>query len=108
MNDVEAIESSAGRRRIRTALLGGGIGLLAGGIAGGLSASGSDNGDFGSSLVEAGATAEAAIGGALVGAVLGGLVGDLIAPEAWRKVRMPAQAQFFGHRRRVSFRLALP
>lgn len=75
--DTPATPQEAGRNRLKGALWGGGIGLVAGGILGGLSVQ-SDDDDPGSSLVDAAATGPAVVLGALVGAGVGALLGATV------------------------------
>lgn len=73
------VAQTGGRRRARGALIGGGIGLVAGGILGGLTVTSDDGGDgFGGSLAEGAATAEAVMLGAVVGAGLGAILGATV------------------------------
>ena len=75
---VERLEVSAGRARLKWALIGGAVGLLAGGVLGGRA--GAED-DFTGTGAAAGFTV-----GALQGVVLGAAVGGLAAPRRWRVV----------------------
>jgi hypothetical protein len=83
---VEQSDERGDRDRLRGALWGGGIGLVAGGLLGGLTVE-SSNGDdgFGGSLVESSATGEAVILGALVGAAIGAVLGSTVFAPAHRE-----------------------
>ena len=72
------------RARVRGALIGGGIGLVAGGVLGGLSVSSDADEGFGGSLVESAATAEAVMLGAVVGAGVGVILGATVFAPAKR------------------------
>jgi len=75
--DVEQSPLELRRDRLRGALWGGGIGLVAGSLLGGLTVGSADGDDgFGGSLAEASATGEAVVLGALVGAVIGAVLGS--------------------------------
>jgi len=93
VQSIQALEVAAGRKRGKAALIGGGIGLVAGVILGGLT-SGDCVGDCddpynvgGGGLAEANATAEGAMLGGLALGGIGAAVGALFfAPERWVKV----------------------
>ena len=75
---VERLEMSAGRPRLKWALIGGAVGLLAGGVLGGRAGAEDD-------ITGTGAAAGFTVG-ALQGVVLGATVGGLAAPRRWRVV----------------------
>lgn len=75
---VERLEVSAGRARLKWALIGGTVGLLAGGVLGGRAGAKDD-------ITGTGAAAGFTVG-ALQGVVLGAAVGGLAAPRRWRVV----------------------
>jgi hypothetical protein len=88
----QAAPQQAGPDRIRGALWGGGIGLVAGGLLGGLTAGSDDDGGFGDSLVESAATGEAVLLGAVGGAVIGALLGATVFAPSHRSASHPAGA----------------
>lgn len=75
---VERLEVSAGRARLKWALIGGAVGLLAGGVIGGRAGAEDD-------ITGTGAAAGFTVG-ALQGVVIGAAVGGLAAPRRWRLV----------------------
>lgn len=73
---------ASGPRRARGALIGGGIGLVAGGLLGGLTVEGDGDDGFGGGLAESAATAEAVVLGAVFGAAIGAVLGATVfAPD---------------------------
>jgi hypothetical protein len=95
VQSITALELAMGRKRGKTALIGGAVGLVAGVLLGGMT-SGDCVGDCGDpynvgggGLAEANATAEGAVLGGLVLGGLGAAVGALFfAPERWVKVNL--------------------